>query len=145
MSRPPRRLSLCRDIKFMSRPQFQAGQVVMPIPCRDLMETNLCRDFDFMSRPHSCPQWDFQVTTSHTVAHVATSNSCRKIKSNQPYFCYVATPFFHVATSLVNCRDAVSAESKQTRSRLHFLVTTSRPAKPGRDIIMMSRHPIQPT
>ena len=47
---------------------------------------------------------EFHVATSHTVAHVATSNPCR---------------------------DAVSAQPKQTRSRRHFLVATSRPTKLG--------------
>ena len=31
--------NLCRDIKFMSRPQFPAGQVATLVPCRDLLET----------------------------------------------------------------------------------------------------------
>ena len=47
---------------------------------------------------------EIHVATSHTAAHVATSNPCR---------------------------DAVSAQPKQTRSRLHFLVATSRPTKLG--------------
>ena len=47
---------------------------------------------------------EIHVATSYTVAHVATSNSCR---------------------------DAISAQQKQTRSRLHFLVATSLPTKLG--------------
>ena len=47
---------------------------------------------------------EIHVATSHTAAHVATSNPCR---------------------------DAVSAQPKQTRSRRHFLVATPRPTKLG--------------
>ena len=52
---------------------------------------------------------EIHVATSHTAAHVATSNPCH---------------------------DAVLAQLKQSRSRRHFLVATSRPTKLG---------PIQPS
>ena len=55
----------CRDANSMSRHQFPTGQVTTSVPCRDLLETN----------PMSRHQ--IHVATSHTVAHVATSNPCR--------------------------------------------------------------------
>ena len=65
-----------------------------------LLEDTLCRDINFMTRHRFCPQWAFQVVTPKI--HVATS--------------HIAT---HVAISYP-CRDVVSAQPKQTRSRLHF-------------------------
>ena len=76
MSRPPGRLSLCRDISFMSRHQSPTGQVATSVPCRDLLETNLCRDVKMMSRPPALVPMSRRqndVTTSCTCAHVATS------------------------------------------------------------------------
>ena len=60
--------NLCRDIKFMSRHQFSTGQVATSVPCRDLL-----------------------VATSHSVAHVATSISCRDTVSAAHAAAHVAT------------------------------------------------------
>ena len=78
--------NLCHDINFMSRHQFHVATSLLPI----------------MGFPGS--NAEIHVATSHTAAHVATSNPCR---------------------------DTVSPQPKQTRSRLHFLVATSRPTKLG--------------
>ena len=113
-SRPPRRptyvatSSSCRDIKFPT------GQVATSVPCRDLLETNLCRDINFMSRPHSCPQWDFQVVTSHAAIHVATS----KMMSRHPIN---SAPFLLRRNAILPYRDVPCSH-------------------PCRDLKMMPRH-----
>ena len=140
---PPNQTNQVVTSKMGSRLQFPTCQVVTSIPCRDLLssltttnqvatsllvrdllETNLCRDIDFMSRPRSCPQWDFQVATSHIATHVATS----KMMSRPPI-----QPAINPRSS--NLRPTAT----QTRSRRHFLVATSRPTKPNCDLITMSR------
>ena len=78
MSRPPGRPSPCRDIKFMSRPQFPTSQVATSVPCRDLLETNLCRDIVPMSRrptlsPMSRRQLQLSPISATSRRHVATS------------------------------------------------------------------------
>ena len=111
----------CRDIKSVLRHHPGLSKSRHQNQVATLLEATLCRDINFMSRHCFCPQWAFQVATPKI--HVATSHTAT-----------------HVATSYP-CRDAVSAQPKQTRSRLHFLVATSRPTstKPGRDLRLMSR------
>ena len=111
----------CCDIKSVSRHCFSCPAQARSrhqVQVATFLETNLCRDINFMSRLCFCPQWDFQVATpkfqvatSPTAAHVATLNPCR---------------------------DAVSAQQNQTRSRRHFL---SRPlhvatSKLGHDLVL---------
>ena len=87
-----------------------------------------CRDLTSAHNGISRSRHRNQVATSHTVAHVATSNPCRDAKPAQPHFCYVATPFFHVATSLVATHVATS--TLMSRPQMSF---------PGRNMNFMSR------
>ena len=111
----------CRDIKSVSRHHQGLSRSRHQNQVATLLEAILCCDINFMSRHRFCPQWAFQVATPKI--YIATSHTAT-----------------HVATSYP-CRDAVSAQQKQTRSRLHFLVATSLPTstKPGRDLKSMSR------
>ena len=109
------------------------------------------------------------VVTSHTIAHVVTSNPCRDtvsthsgisrsrhqkpgrdlphcypcrdLNSAQPHFCYVATPFFHVATSLVAAHVATSIPTGQN-PRSSILKPTA--TQPGRDATSWSRPHVKP-
>ena len=135
-----------RDLQTGSRHRFSCSAPKpgrdFIFPSRDLLELHLCRDIVSMSRHcfHVATSFlpivgllgrdtEIHVVTSHTAAHVATSNPCR---------------------------DAVFAQPKQTRSRRHFLVATSRcssrlpscrnqgqpvsaSTKPGRDLKPGSR------
>ena len=95
----------CRDIKSMSRhhsdhsmSRHQIGvatSFLLPSP-----QARSRRPFSRSRPPEASPmsRHCFHVATSHTDAHVATLNPCH---------------------------DAGSAQPKQTRSRLHFLVATS--------------------
>ena len=123
----------CRDPKLWSRHQITTRQ---PEPCRDIKS---------VSRHHfSCPA-PSQVATprpgrdpprdypmSRHQFHVATSLLPIMGFPRRDVEIHVATshPAAHVTTSKP-CRDAVFAQPKQTRSRLHFLVATSHPTKLG--------------
>ena len=93
------------DIKTRSRPSWRLTYVATSNPCRDLPHCRPCRDIKSMSRRRFCQQWDFQVATPKPGRNLPHCYPCRDLKndvatSTQPHFCYVVTPFFHVATSL---------------------------------------------
>ena len=151
--------NLCRDIKFMSRPQFPTGQVATSVPCRDLLETNLCRDINFMSRHRFCPKWAFQVATPKSMSRPPTLSPMSR------HQIHVATPFLlnknrpgrdftslsrpHLLPPTSRPQNDVATSSRLSRlptlspfqpgRDVHFLVATSRPTKPGRDLLTMSR------
>ena len=157
--------NLCRDIVFMSRPhtlspmsrhqsmsrlQFPTGQVTTSVSCRDLLETNLCHDINFMSQHRFCPQWAFQVATPKSMSrhqiHVATSFLLNK---NRPGRDFTSLSRPHLLPPTSRPQNDVATSSRLSRlptlspfqpgRGVHFLVSTSRPTKPGRDLITMSR------
>ena len=84
-----------------------------------------------------------QVATSHTATHVATSKLMSRLQ-------IISAPSLLRRDTIFPCRDLKSNWPKfqvakvgtfcnPTRSRRHFLVATSRPTKPGRDLITMSQ------
>ena len=105
--------------------------------------SNLCRSCHSRSRPPNGVATQFLLPSpqARSPLHFSRSRPPRASPMSRHRF-HVATSFqprvglpghdteIHVATSNP-CHDAVSAQSKQTRSRLHFLVATSRPTKLG--------------
>ena len=136
----PKTANLCRDIKFMSRHQFPTGQGATSVSCRDILKTNLCRDIVFMSRPPRLMSMSrHPAQPSHCRPCCCP---CRDIKPAQPLS---STLRRHVATSLADTHVATSSPSGHFLLQLSqvatslFLVATSRPTTPGRDLISMSR------
>ena len=134
MSRPSGRPSLCRDIVPMSRPptlppmsrhqsmsrlQFPTGQVATSIPCRGLLKTNVCRDINFMSRP--------------PFFHSEISKSRRQPPGRDLPHCYPCRDLKMMS------RHPVQPAATQPGRNVPFLVATSRPTTPGRDLITMSQ------
>ena len=133
-----------RDILSRSRPPRRLSQVATSIPCRDLSS----------AQPNH-PGHDLKngVATPISIGQVATSNRCRDqpllLPQKRP--CRNPKPWSRHQTITRQpepCRDINSMSRhhgqclllrRQNRSRLPSLVSTSRPAKPGRDLIPMSR------
>ena len=113
----------CRDIA-------QPTQVATPEPGRDLLDDQV-----YVATSSSCCDlnsqqvWSrrqFPVATSWRLTYVTTSISCRNIASahnghSRPRHRNPCRDLPHCRP----CRDTVSAQQKQTRSRFHFLVATS--------------------
>ena len=132
------RLNLCRDIKSMWRP-----------PTLSPMSRHQIHVVTPFLPTVGFPGLDtkIQVATSHTATHVVTSTQlspfllrrdaifpCRDLKMMSRHQCQLAKiPGRHPETC---CNPA--------RSRRHFLVATSHPTKPGRDLKSMSRPQIGP-
>ena len=132
-SRPPGRPSLCRDIKFMLRPQFPTGLVATSVPCRDLLETNLCHDINLMSQHRFCPQWAFQVATPKSMSRPPTLSPMSRHR-----FCSTKTD--QVAISLP-CRDLTCCHPRRDikpplkASNPVTIPARSRRPFPGRDLM----------
>ena len=89
-----------RDTKTRSRHQNQVAT---------LLEATLCRDITFMSRPRFCPvgfpgrDTNFQVATSHTATHVATSNQFSPISAtSRCHFSLSRPPLLTLMSRLQN-------------------------------------------
>ena len=105
------------------------------------------RDTRTRSRPSGRPPMSrhrFHVVTSHTVAHVVTSNSCHDFNSQHAR----SRRQFHVATSWrltyvatsTSCRDIASVHNGHSRSRHRNPCRDLPHYRPCRDIKFMSRH-----
>ena len=153
-----------RDTKTRSRLPGDFTYVATSFPCRDLTHCRSCRDID-LCRDFNSQQArlrrQFHVATSWRLTYVATSTPCRDLSYCRP--CrdlkmmsrhqlplspisamsrrHVATSLAatHVATSNMMSRHPIRPAASQPGCDVHFLVVTSRPTTPGRDLIMMSR------
>ena len=142
-----------------SLPYPTPGQVATSIPGRDLLEANPCRDIKLVSRHrsgHSRSRPLHMVTTPFLLPSPQARSRLHFSRSRPPEASPMLRHRFHVATSFLPivglpghdteihvatshtaahvatsnpCRDVVSAQPKQTRSRRHFLVATSRQTK----------------
>ena len=120
-----------------------------------------------MSRPRSCPQWDFQVTTSHTATHVATSKMMSRpqiqLAKSQPQILRsqlqkahpTSRPRIHVATPFLPNQNKRGRDLKtRSRHQIHSVLLRRQNPKspslrptvtgPGRDATSWSRPHAQP-
>ena len=108
----------CRDLKMMSRPQIQLAKSQPQIFRSQLRKAIQRRDLKSMSR--RC----FRPIRTHDVA------TSKRGRDTNPQ-CPLETLKSQVVQPENFCNPA--------RSRHHFLVATSHPTKPGRDLKLMSR------
>ena len=138
MSRPPRMLSMsrrqndvatssllshchpCRDIQFMSRHQFllavsrHQNGVATPLQSPSVATSKM------VSRP--------QVTSAPFLRRHDVAFPCRDVS-----YCYPCRDLKLMS------RHPIQPAATQPDRDVHFLVATSRPTTPGRDLITMSR------
>ena len=139
----------------MSRHQFHVATSFLPtvgfpgcdtkIPGRDLPHCHPCRDLKndvTTSNPFGqITTSNFQVATPKGHPHIVTSNPCRDAVFTQSEQTR-SRPQGEVATPNSQCPPAMPKSQvakpetycNPARSRHHFLVATSRPTKPGRDL-----------
>ena len=151
----------CRDTvspaqhQARSRPLGRPTYVATSTPCRDILKTNLCRDIVFMSQPPRL------MSMSRHQAQPSHCRPCRDLTMMSRHQACSA-PFLLRRDAILPCRDVLCSHlcrdltmmsrhqaalkasnpvANPTRSRRPFLVATSRPTNPGRDLISMSRPP----
>ena len=95
------------DTKTRSRPSWRLTYVATSISCRDLVSA------------HSGISRSRRPTPGRDLPHCYP---CRDLKSAQPNLCYVATPFFPVATFLADTHVATSSRPSQLPTPLFFFL-----------------------
>ena len=122
--RPKPGRTLCRDINFMLRPHWRQPYVATSTSCRDLLHCHPCRDLTMMSRHQAC--------SAPFLLHRDAILPCRDVLCSRP--CRDLTMMSRHQATL----KASNPVANPARSRRPFLVATSRPTNPGRDLTLMS-------